>query len=179
MITRPAMPAVAEVASRLGAASTTSTPSSPWRGDAAHELERLAAREAAGRRAAGARCVGGVERVDVEGQVDRRRCRSRRPRCARSSGPCRAALPDLLEPDDRDPVLAAVGAARCAGSSSREMPSSAILARVEAGVDRARDRAAVVQLLAADVRRGVEVRVDEDEARVVETWRAPRERPGW
>src|SRR6185503_3599927 len=103
----------------------------------------------------------GVERVDVERQVDAVTAAGRdleRP----LGGPARAALPDLLEPDHGDPVLAAVVDLGARVHPAGD-PDERDVLRIEAGVDGAGDRAAVVELLAADVDRRVQVRVDQNQ----------------
>ena len=164
MTTRPAMAAVTELESRLGAVSTTSTPTSPWR-----ETPRTSSSISREVRPPGvghacARRVGAVERVDVDAQVDAVRAAAGHLERLLDRR-LHATLPDVLEPDHGDPLLAAVAnlGPRVHPTADREQCD---VLRVEPGVDGARDRAAVIELLAAHVERGVEVRVDQDETGV-------------
>ena len=105
--------------------------------------------------------MGGVEAVDVEAEVHA---------IARGAGdlvglrhrPGGAVLPDLLEPDHGDAVLTAVLELRARVHPARD-PDQGDLRRIEPRVYGAGDRAAVAEQLPADVRRGVEVRVDQDQ----------------
>src|SRR6202020_11050 len=128
--------------------------------DAADELDRFAAGEATGGGGAGAAGMGGVKAVDVAGEVD--------PIGGRAAdltgaidGPRGAVLPDLVEPDHGDAVLAAVVELGARVHPSRYADQHD-LGGIEAGVDSARDRTAVVELLAGDIDRGVEMGVEQD-----------------
>ena len=131
---RPAISAVAGVVSSVGAASTMSTPSRPPRATPRTRLDRLAAGEAAGRGGAGSGHVRRVEAVDVEGEVHAARGGAADFACARHR-PRGAVLPDLVQPDHGDAVLAAVLRASERGFIQPDMPTGADLRR-----DRSRRR---------------------------------------